>query len=69
MNFKYRLLLLMGIALLGVACFLLGFRQGLVLLVMVGLIVELLVWLGRVESDFALELARPAVPVARKKPL
>ncbi len=69
MNFKYRLLLLIGIALLGMACFALGFRQGLVLLVMVGLIVELLVWLGRMESDFALELARPGVQAARKKPL
>ncbi|GAA6151199.1 hypothetical protein [Pseudoteredinibacter isoporae] len=69
MNFKYRLLLLMGISVLGAVCFALGFRQGLVLLVMVGLIVELLVWLGQMESDFALELARPAVPTARKKPL
>lgn len=67
MNYKYRLLLLVSITLLAVACLVLGFRHGLILLVMMGLIVELLVWLAKWEADFAIEVAQPARKPAAKK--
>ncbi|WP_299770311.1 hypothetical protein [uncultured Pseudoteredinibacter sp.] len=52
MNYKLRLLLLLTLSALAVVSLMLGFRQGLLLLLMIGLVVELLTWLGRVESDY-----------------
>ena len=52
MNYKLRLLYMLAILILGAASLLMGFRQGLLLVLMIGLVVELLVWLGQVESDF-----------------
>jgi len=52
MNYKLRLLLLMTLSALAAVSLMMGFRQGLLLLLMIGLVVELLTWLGRVESEY-----------------